>query len=302
MERNSQLIIQSEPINENNSFLDISYPQNKSFEEHNKKNSIFDNLDNNNFDFILNDFLQITDSQMINSDSSSLNKLNPTNSHSENSAKNKKEKKGFIPKDKKRKKNIEQKLLKNKISARKSRQKKKDYIKYLEEELVKLKSEISFNKNIKSDLNGEKDEINNKFFNKIIVFEKQKENIYKEGQKKQPNLMRETEASQKIILKELLIRQINYSIPLKFQIFGKKYIKLTYFLILAKVKLIPLSDDDSITTIISKINENLNKIKKYMENISKIRIKLVIKLYEMYKNIKCYIEYFNQLYSENFNY
>ena len=291
MERNSQLIIQSEPINENNSFLDISYPQNKSFEEHNKKNSIFDNLDNNNLDFILNDFLQITDSQMINSDSSSLNKLNPTNSHSENSAKNKKEKKGFIPKDKKRKKNIEQKLLKNKISARKSRQKKKDYIKYLEEELVKLKSEISFNKNIKSDLNGEKDEINNKFFNKIIVFEKQKENIYKEGQKKQPSLMRELEASQKIILKDLLIKQINYSIPLKFQIFGKKYIKL-----------IPLSDDDSITTIISKINENLNKIKKYMENISKIRIKLVIKLYEMYKNIKCYIECFNQLYSENFNY
>jgi hypothetical protein len=291
MERNSQLIIQSEPINENNSFLDISYPQNKSFEEHNKKNSIFDNLDNNNLDFILNDFLQITDSQMINSDSSSLNKLNPTNSHSENSAKNKKEKKGFIPKDKKRKKNIEQKLLKNKISARKSRQKKKDYIKYLEEELVKLKSEISFNKNIKSDLNGEKDEINNKFFNKIVVFEKQKENIYKEGQKKQPSLMRELEASQKIILKDLLIKQINYSIPLKFQIFGQKYIKL-----------IPLSDDDSITTIISKINENLNKIKNYMGIISKSRIKLVIKLYEMYKNIKCYIECFNQLYSENFNY
>jgi hypothetical protein len=291
MERNSQLIIQSEPINENNSFLDISYPQNKSFEEHNKKNSIFDNLDNNNLDFILNDFLQITDSQMINSNSSSLNKLNPTNSHSENSAKNKKEKKGFIPKDKKRKKNIEQKLLKNKISARKSRQKKKDYIKYLEEELVKLKSEISFNKNIKSDLNGEKDEINNKFFNKIVVFEKQKENIYKEGQKKQPSLMRELEASQKIILKDLLIKQINYSIPLKFQIFGQKYIKL-----------IPLSDDDSITTIISKINENLNKIKNYMGIISKSRIKLVIKLYEMYKNIKCYIECFNQLYSENFNY
>ena len=290
MERNSQLIIQSEPINENNSFLDISYPQNKSFEEHNKKNSIFDNLDNNNLDFILNDFLQITDSQMINSDSSSLNKLNPTNLHSENSAKNKKEKKSF-PKDKKRKKNIEQKLLKNKISARKSRQKKKDYIKYLEEELVKLKSEISFNKNIKSDLNGEKNEINNKFFNKIVVFEKQKENIYKEGQKKQPSLKREVEASQKIILKDLLIKQINYSIPLKFQIFGQKYIKL-----------IPLSDDDSITTIISKINENLNKIKNYMGIISKSRIKLVIKLYEMYKNIKCYIECFNQLYSENFNY
>ena len=294
MERNSQLVIQNESINENNSFLNVSYSSNKSFEENSKKNSIFDNFDNKNLDFILNDFLQITDNQMINSDSSSLNKCNPTNSHSENSAKNTKVKKEFIPKDKKRKKNTEQKLLKNKISARKSRQKKKDYIRCLEEELVKLKNEISFNKNIKSNLNDEKDEkdeINNKFFNKIIVFEKQKENIYKEGQKKQPNLMRETEASQKIILKELLIRQINYSIPLKFQIFCEKYIKL-----------IPLFDDDSITTIISKINENLNKIKKYMENISKIRIKLVIKLYEMYKNIKCYIEYFNQLYSENFNY
>lgn len=291
MERNSQLIIQNEPIIENNSFLNASYSQNKSFEENSKQNSIFDNFDNKNLDYFLNDFLQITDNQMAISDSSSLNKFNPTNSQSEISAKNTKAKKDCISKDKKRKKSIEQKLLKNKISARKSRQKKKDYIRCLEEELVKLKNEISFNKNIKSNLNDENDETNNKFFNKIIVFEKQKENIYKEGQKKQSSLMRELEASQKIILKELLIKQINYSIPLKFQIFGKKYIKL-----------IPLSDDDSITTIISKINENLSKIKKYMENISKSRIKLVIKLYEMYKNIKCYIECFNQLYAENFNY
>lgn len=291
MERNSQLIIQNEPIIENNSFLNVSYSQNKSFEENSKKNSIFDNFDNKNLDYILNDFLQITDNQMAISDSLSLNKFNPTNSQSENSAKNTKAKKDCISKDKKRKKSIEQKLLKNKISARKSRQKKKDYIRCLEEELVKLKNEISLHKNIKSNLNDENDEANNKFFNKIIVFEKQKENIYKEGQKKQSSLMRELEASQKIILKELLIKQINYSIPLKFQIFAKKYIKL-----------IPLSDDDSITTIISKINENLSKIKKYMENISKSRIKLVIKLYEMYKNIKCYIECFNQLYAENFNY
>lgn len=291
MERNSQLIIQNEPIIENNSFLNVSYSQNKSFEENSKKNSIFDNFDNKNLDYFLNDFLQITDNQMAISDSSSLNKFNPTNSQSEISAKNTKAKKDCISKDKKRKKSIEQKLLKNKISARKSRQKKKDYIRCLEEELVKLKNEISFNKNIKSNLNKENEETNNKFFNKINVFEKQKENIYKEGQKKQTSLMRELEASQKIILKELLIKQINYSIPLKFQIFGKKYIKL-----------IPLSDDDSITTIISKINENLSKIKKYMENISKSRIKLVIKLYEIYKNIKCYIECFNQLYAENFNY
>ena len=291
MERNSQLSLQNEPIIENNSFLNISYSPNKSFEENNKKNSIFDNFDNKNLDFILNDFLQITDNQMAISDSSSLNKFNPTNSHSENFAKNTKTKKDNISKDKKRKKNIEQKLLRNKISARKSRQKKKDYIKCLEEELVKLKNEISFNQNIRSNLNEENDEINKKFFNKITIFEKQKEDIYKGGQKKQSSLMRELEASQKIILKELLIKQINYSIPLKFQIFGKKYIKL-----------IPLSDDDSITTIISKINENLNKIKTYMGNISKSRIKLVIKLYEMYKNIKCYIECFNQLYTENFNY
>ena len=291
MERNSQLIFQSESINENNSFLNASYSPNKSFEENNKKNSLFENFDNKNLDFILNDFLKITDNQMAISDSSSLNKFNPTNSQSENYAKDLNVKKDCIPKNKKIKKSIELKLLKNKISARKSRQKKKDYIRCLEEELVKLKNEISFNKNIKSDLQEEKEEKNDKFFNKIIVFEKQKEDIYKEGQKKQTNLMRELEVSQKIILKELLIRQINFSIPLKFQIFCKKYIKL-----------IPLSDDDSITTIISKINENLNKIKKYMGNVSKNRIKLVIKLYEMYKNIKCYIECFNQLYVENFNY
>ena len=103
--------------------------------------------------------------------------------------------------------------------------------------------------------------------------------------------MKEYEASQKLLLKEMLIRQINNFIPLKFQIFGKKYIKL-----------IPFSDDDSISVIITKINENLNKINNYMNNISKKRIKLVIKFYEIYKNIQNYTNNFNLLLNENFNY
>ena len=128
-------------------------------------------------------------------------------------------------------------------------------------------------------------------FNNIINFEKQKEKIYKKGKNDKQKLIVELETSQKIILTKLLIRQINYFIPVKFQIFEKKYLKL-----------IPLSEDDSISIIISKVNKNLDKIKTYMENISKSKIKLVTKFFEIYKNIKCFVEYSNKSFSENFNY
>lgn len=118
-----------------------------------------------------------------------------------------------------------------------------------------------------------------------------KKKYIKREKNDQQKLMEELETSQKIILTKLLIRQINYFIPLKFQIFEKKYLKL-----------IPLSDDDSISIIISKVNKNLDKIKTYMENISKSKIKLVTKFFEIYKNIKCFVEYSNRSFSENFNY
>ena len=287
MDINSQLISQNEPMTENNSFLNYT-SNDKLFEENYKKDLFFDNK---NFDFISNDpfnFLQISDNPITNSESLTI--LISNNSNSEYFEKNSDMKNDSIPKDKKSKKNSQRRLLMNKLSARKSRQKKKEYVKCLEEELVKLKNELSFNKEID---NHSKDEIgkkNNKLFNNIINFEKQKKEIYKKGKKNLQNKMGKLEASQKIILTKLLIKQINYSIPLKFQIFEKKYIKL-----------IPLSDDDSISTIISKVSQNLESIKNYLENISKGKIKLVCKLYEIYKNIKFFVECFNRSFSENFN-
>ena len=288
MDINSQLISQSEPMIENNSFLNCT-SNDKLFEENYKKDLIFDNK---NFDFISNEsfnFLQITDNPVSNSESLTI--LIPNNSNSDSCEKNSDMKDDSLPKDKKTTKNSQHRLLMNKLSARKSRQKKKEYVKCLEEELVKLKNEISFNKKINNQFKDEISQNNNKLFNNIINFEKQKERIYKKGKNDQQKLMEELETSQKIILTKLLIRQINYFIPVKFQIFEKKYLKL-----------IPLSDDDSISIIISKVNKNLDKIKTYMENISKGKIKLVSKFFEIYKNIKFFVEYSNRSFSENFNY
>ena len=182
----------------------------------------------------------------------------------------------------------------NKISARKSRQKKKEYIKYLEEELVKLKNN-TLNKKInnKSNINNinenDIDDKNKKFFNNIILIEKHGKEINKDGQKKKANLMKEYEVLQKILLKEMLIKQINYFIPLKFQIFGEKYIKL-----------LPICEDDSISVVKTKINENLNKIENYNNNVSKGKIKFLKKFFETYQKIKNYIDNFQQLFNENF--
>jgi len=288
MDISSQLISQGEPMIENNSFLNFT-SNDKLFEDNYKKDLIFDNK---NYEFISNDsfnFLQMTDNPISNSESLTI--LISNNSNSEYCEKNSELKDDSIQKDKKSKKNSEKRLLSNKLSARKSRQKKKEYVKYLEEELVKLKNELSFNKKVKNQFKDEISQNNNKLFNNIINFEKQKEEIYKKGKNGQQKLMEELEASQKIILAKLLIQQINYSIPLKFQIFQKKYLKL-----------IPLSEDDSISIIISKVNKNLDKIKTYMENISKGRIKLVCKFFEIYKSIKFFVESFYRSFSENFNY
>jgi hypothetical protein len=176
---------------------------------------------------------------------------------------------------KKKKKEIEQKHILNKISARKSRQKKKEYIKNLEEELFRLKNEKMSKNRKSSSIINEKDEKNTKFFNNIILLEKHGKEIKKEGQKKKSDLIKEYEALQKDILKEMLIRQINYFLPLKYQIYGDKYIKL-----------IKICQDDSFSVIITKLDENLNKINNYKNNIKSVRIKFVSKFHQKYQRLK----------------
>ena len=195
-------------------------------------------------------------------------------------------------------KKFDDKLLMNRISARKSRLKKKQYIKSLEEETARLKNQIILNgkkgSNIQDlgdiDLNPEKTEEKNKLFlDKIILLEKQEKEVKKEGQKKSANIINQHEVLQKTVLREMLVKQIHLFLPLKYLIFGEKFIKL-----------VKINEDDSLSVIISKINENLKKIKNYMNIISKKRIKLVIKFYEIYKKIKNYSDSFQQLFAESF--
>ena len=196
------------------------------------------------------------------------------------------------------KKGLEDKLLMNRISARKSRLKKKQYIKCLEEETARLKNEILLKKNIEivpdkinSDLSKEDKEKNDKFFNKFILFEKQEKEIKLKGQKKQAGIMKQYENLQKSLLREMLVKQIHCFIPLRLRIFGDKFIKL-----------IEINEDDEISVIINKINENIEKIKNYLEVVPKKRIQSVIKFHEIYKKIKIFVDNYQQLFSESFKY
>jgi len=190
------------------------------------------------------------------------------------------------------------KLLMNRLSARKSRLKKKKYVKNLEEETARLKNEILLKKNVMDisnninlNLNNEENEKNNIFFNKLILMEQQEKEVKLKGQKNQSDIMKQYENLQKTLLREMLIKQINCFVPLRLKILGEK-----------NIKLIETNEDDEISVIINKINENIDKIKNYMNVVPKKRIKSIIKLHEIYKKIKNFVDGYQQLFAESFNY
>ena len=133
-----------------------------------------------------------------------------------------------ISKEKEFKNTFENKLLMNRLSSRKSRLKKKQYIKGLEEETANLKNQIILNEKVGINSNNllnlnlnieEKDnneEKNKIFLNKMILLEKQAKEVKNEGQKKKADIMKQYEALQKILLKELLVKQIHYFLPLQY--------------------------------------------------------------------------------------
>ena len=190
------------------------------------------------------------------------------------------------------------KLLMNRLSARKSRLKKKKYVKCLEEETARLKNEIllkksamDFSNNINLNLSNEENEKNNIFLNKLILMEQQEKEVKLKGQKNQSDIMKQYENLQKTLLREMLIRQINCFVPLRLKILGEK-----------NIKLIEANEDDELSVIINKINENIDKIKNYMNVVPKKRIKSIIKLHEIYKKIKSFVDGYQQLFTESFNY
>jgi len=291
----SQLFIQKEIRNESNIFSLDTFCHEKPIDQSIMKNIFYskDDIESNEENYIINKnlhFPHINDNSIQNIDffESNNNVLDDISSFKilNNNLSKKTQAVSLSNYNEKIKKEKDIKRLNsNKISARKSRQKKKEYIKYLEEELVKLKNNPL---NKKMDNINENDDKNTKFFNNIVLIEKQEKEIYKDGQKKKSKLMKEYIVLQKILLKEMLIRQINYFIPLKYQIFGKKYIKL-----------ISISPDDSISVIKGKINDNLNKIENYI-NVSKGKIKFLYKYSEIYKKLINYIDNFQELFNENF--
>ena len=190
------------------------------------------------------------------------------------------------------------KLLMNRLSARKSRLKKKKYVKCLEEETARLKNEILLKKNaidisnnINLNLNKEEKEKNNIFLNKFILMEQQEKEVKLKGQKNQADTMKQYESIQKTLLREMLVRQIHCFVPLRLQILGEK-----------NIKLIEANEDDEMSVIINKINENIEKIKNYMNVVPKKRIKSIIKLHDIYKKIKNFVDGYQQLFAESFNY
>ena len=198
-------------------------------------------------------------------------------------------------------KRFQDKLLMNRISARKSRLKKKQYIKCLEEEAARLKNQMILNEindinqnnniqnlNINLKYNNEKNKI---FLQKITLLDNQKIEVKSKGQKKNSGVIKQYDVLRKAILSELLVKQIHLFIPLRYQIFGDKFIKL-----------IQIDEDDSLSVINAKIDENIMKIKDYMNIVPKKRIKLVIKFFEIYKKIRNYVDNYQQLFTESFKY
>ena len=174
----------------------------------------------------------------------------------------------------------EEKLLKNRLSARKCRQKKKKYITNLEEQVKIYKEEIEHFKKE----NEKKNHIEN-YFNILEKNEKEIENCT--NKKKIDSMKNEYIENQKILLNNLFIKQIKVMMPIECKIFQNKFIKVLLF-----------KDDDSPDIILKKTIDNLKKLNELYDfknkNISNISGKeeVAFKLYLFYEMLQKYCELF----------
>ena len=155
--------------------------------------------------------------------------------------------------------------IKNKLSARKSRLKKKLYVEQLEKQYVLVKNELTeIKRNMNLNINNNKImplKENEHFFNnnnwcqnclnidnlkieeKIIISEK--------SEKKDINVINSFTAKQRIIMEQLLVKQIQVMMPIKIKMFQNKYLKLSN-----------IEKEDNINVIKNKIEENIQAIKE----------------------------------------
>ena len=207
--------------------------------------------------------------------------------------------------------------IKNKISARKSRQKKKEYISHLEADYSLLKNKlkaieqntkindnyIPLNENKdflidkKENLCGNCSKIENLKFEENIIL-----NQEKFDDNNNFNLINSYSDKQRKILEKLLINQIIIMMPIKIKMFQNKYLKLFTF-----------NENESLNEIKNKIERNLRTIQElydikhlkneenglniepYYKNNSKSG-SMAYQIYNYYFNLKNYINEFEKIY------
>jgi hypothetical protein len=172
----------------------------------------------------------------------------------------------------------EEKLLKNRLSARKCRQKKKKYITNLEEQVKIYKEEIEKYKKE----NDKKNYVENYF----TLLEKNEKEIESCNIKKKINCMKnEYIENQKLLLKKLFFKQVKIMMPIECKIFQNKFIKVLLF-----------EENDSPEIILNKIIDNLKKLNELYDfkNKNNINIKgkeeIAYKLYTFYELLQKYCE------------
>ena len=209
------------------------------------------------------------------------------------------------------------KLMMNRESAKKSRLKKKNYIKNLEKQYNILKEEYikiiekknannnNFNYNYNNNqlhFNQNNDIPDNKTENNLISLEipkpinKKKENSIITKNTFENSNFNNNLNNQKKLMIYLLINQIDLLTPIKIKAFQNKFLKMQI-----------LENDDSLEVIKNKINMNLNNIielygfdsENYSPtiNISINKKSIAYQLYEYYKDIKLLVNNFENIYN-----
>lgn len=180
----------------------------------------------------------------------------------------------------------ELKLLKNRISAKKCRQKKKYYVQQLEEQLKRYKEQIS---NIKNNINKD-----NTIENILSLLEEKEKEIELATNKKKVEMNTSIYINnQKLIINNLFIKQINNMMPIDCKVFQNKFIKLAQ-----------IENDDNIEIILNKINNNIKMLNELYEFDQRINIKntntnclkgkeiVAYKLFLFYEKMKKYTKVF----------
>ena len=191
-----------------------------------------------------------------------------------------------------------QKKLLNRLSAKKSRLKKKVYIKYLEDELEKMKNEIEKKRNfekfylpgVSKQENGKTLETLSNDIQRYDILIK-KEHLFYEKSKNDNESINDYVNLQKKLLHDILIKIIDVSMPIKCKIFQHKFLKLQKF-----------ENEDSINIIINKINCNIDMLKELYDFDKQLIIKknksesIAQQLFIYYNNLKDYVISFKIIY------